>query len=195
MTSERCRILALPAEVRIEIYRHLFEAAEISIDGSNAKCLQCAVSICSCAFPWRVINACQQLRGEALPYLMSATTLQISGTLEGAARLPTKYVSTIPRAVILDPSTFSKSTTHLEQFHNLRILELRNITIWCKYHDEAYLESPAADECMIGLALFNLNRISAQLTRLCTNKARAFEILLCCQYVASSLSDKTIVRV
>jgi hypothetical protein len=45
---------------------------------------------------------------------------------------------------------------------------------------------------MFDLAMFNLNRISSLLTILC-NEPRSFQILLCCQYVVSSLRHETIV--
>lgn len=192
-TSGHCHLLNLPLEIRIEIYRNLFDAAQLSIDGGRSNSVRCKSSICSCAFPFHILNTCRQLRGEAMPYLLSATTLQVSSTLEKAARLPSSYISAIPRAVILNAEAFSKNPWRLDDFHSLKTLELRNITIWCKYHDEAYLESAAGDECMIGLALFNLNRINAQLTHLCADMQRWFKILICCQYVVSSATDETIV--
>jgi len=192
LSASPCHLLNLPSEIRIEIYRNLFDAAELSLDGGHPESIHCGSSICSCSFPWRILGTCQQLRNEATPYLLSATTLQICSTAKNIQRLPPTYVEAIPRAVILNVEAVSKKQLQLDHFPSLKTLELRNITVWCKYHEESYLESPAGDECMIGLAMFNLNRISPHLTRLCTNMQRSFKILLCCQYVASSTTDETL---
>jgi hypothetical protein len=103
------------------------------------------------------------------------------------------YLSVIPKAVVLDAKAFSNMPLQLDLFGGLRILELRNITIWCKYHDEAYLQSEEGDESMYGLAMFNLSRISNLLVELCMPSDRPFGIRLFCQYVVSSLTQQTIV--
>jgi hypothetical protein len=165
-----------------------------SLTGSSRS--HCHSSICTCAFPYQILNTCQQLRHEATPLLLAATTLNIFDTAQMAAtRLPKSYVSAIQRAAIINPETFAKAPLKVDalRLSSLKTLELRNITVWCKYHDATYLESEQADECMIGLALFNLNRISPQLTKLCNDTERSFKVILCCQYVASSLRDETVV--
>ncbi|KIV93649.1 hypothetical protein PV10_04845 [Exophiala mesophila] len=112
---------------------------------------------------------------------------------EMASNIPRALLSTIPRVVISNaPRSWSKSPLQLDMFDSLKILELRNITIWCQYHDDEYLKSLEGDECMMGLALFNLNRISPQLTQLCADGQRKFHILLSCQFVASSMTGETI---
>lgn len=110
-----------------------------------------------------------------------------------AAKIPSPYLSAIPKAVVLDAKAFSNMPFQLDLFHGLRFLELRNITIWCKYHDEAYLQSEEGDESMYGLAMFNLSRISNVLVELCMRSDRTFEIRLLCQYVVSSFTQQTIV--
>lgn len=187
-------LLDLPTEIRIEIYRHLFAAAQLSLEGGHPDSWHCGSSICLCAFPYHLVNTCRQLRHEAAPYLLGATTLQVKHSLENVDRLPPRYVSEITRAVMLNVGSFSKSPMQLGSFLALKTVELRNITVWCKYHDEAYLESHEGDDCMIGLALFNLGRISPHFTQLCADTTRSFKILLCCQYVVSSMTDETIVR-
>jgi hypothetical protein len=124
--------LDLPTEIRIEVYQHLFEAARLSIEAAHVTSQHCGFNICSCAFPWHIINTCRRLRQEALPYLLAATTLTVSSTLTRANLIPAAYLSAIPRAVVLDAKAFSAEPFQLERFVSLRTLELRNITIWCK---------------------------------------------------------------
>jgi hypothetical protein len=188
-----CPLLAVPAEVRMEVYRHLFEGAQLSVESVHPTGPPCGLSICSCAFPWHIVHTCKKLRNEALPYLLSATTLELSNTMVKAARIPSSYLSVIPRAVILDAKSFTNIPFQLELFASLKLLELRNIRIWCKYHDEAYLESSEGDESMYGLAMFNLGRISTLLVELYVGSGRTCGIKLCCQYVVSSLTHETIV--
>lgn len=190
----RCYILDLPAEVRVVIYRHLFEAAQLSLGGAgHPNTPHCGFAVCSCAFPWHILRTCRQLRWEALPYLLPATTLQVAGTLDKVNRLPSSYLSAIPRAIILNAEAFSKMPLFLDHIQGLKILEIRNMTIWCRYHEGTYLESPAADDSMVDLAMFNLNRISGHLGRLCAESTRTLRVFLRCQYVVSSMTDETIV--
>jgi len=133
------------------------------------------------------------LREEATPHLPAAITLQVNGTLENLKRLPSKYVPSIERALVMNTESVSKAPLQLDMLSALKTLELRNITVWCKYHDEAYLQSQEGDECMIALALFNLGRISSRFTVLLTDTTRPYNILLCCQFVVSSMTDETIV--
>lgn len=192
VSAPRCGFLHLPYEIRTEVYSYLFEAAQLSIEAVHATSPHCGYTICSCAFPWHISHTCRQLRAEALPYLLAATTLEVSSSLVKATIIPPPYLSAIPRAVVLDAKAFSSQPFKLDSFNSLKTLELRNITIWCKYHDEAYFESKEGDESMFGLAMFNLNRISNLLTALCDEVERDFKILLCCQYVVNSLTHETI---
>lgn len=66
------------------------------------------------------------------------------------------------------------------------------MTVWCKFYDEAHLESPQADEAMYGMAMFNLKRTSPALIQWILTPRR-FKIHVCCQFVVNSLSDETIV--
>ena len=193
LSQTPCPLLAIPGEVRLEVYRYLFEGAQLSVEPANPTGSHCGFTICSCAFPWHILHTCKKLRYEALPYLLSVTTLEVSSTLVNATKIPSSYLSLIPRAVVLDAKAFTNMPFQLDLFKSLKLLELRNITIWCKYHDEAYLESPEGDECMYGLAMFNLGRISNLLVDLCTELERPFGIRLCCLYVVSSLTHETIV--
>ncbi|EXJ74963.1 uncharacterized protein A1O5_01659 [Cladophialophora psammophila CBS 110553] len=127
-----------------------------------------------------------------MPYLLSSTTLRICGSPKDVLPLPPSHISAIPHIVILDVREFSKQPLELDQFYSLRTLELRNIDVWCKYHDETYLQSATADEFMINLALFNLYRITPRLTWLCLDSRKPFEVLLCCQYMMPSTTQETI---
>jgi hypothetical protein len=188
-----CPLLTLPGEIRLEVYRYLFEGAQLTLESAHPAGVPCGFTICSCLFPWHVLHTCKMLRSEALPYLLAATTLEVSGTMVKATKIPSSYLSVIPKAVVLDAKAFSNMPLQLDLFGGLRILELRNITIWCKYHDEAYLQSEEGDESMYGLAMFNLSRISNLLVELCMPSDRPFGIRLFCQYVVSSLTQQTIV--
>lgn len=195
-SPHRSSLLTLPPEIRVEIFRHLFLNSQILADGScSMNGYRCGTKICRCSFPHQLLVSCRQLRWEANSYLLAATTLQISGAMKQlVSNVPQAVLSAIPRVVISDARrSLSKLPLQFDMFDSLKILELRNITIWCQYHDEEYLKSLAGDECMMGLAWFNLNRISPQLTHLCADKHRSFRILLCCQFVASSMTGETIV--
>lgn len=195
--NSACPLLALPMEIRIQIYQFLFASALISIDPPHLYCPHiplCGFTICSCSFPWQIVNTCRQLRYEALPYLLAATTLEVSTTLDRAIVLPRIYLRGVSRAVVLNAKAFFSRPLQFELFHSLRVLELRNITVWCKYHDKEYLESEAGSESMFGLAMFNLHRTNSDWTLLRNQPKRPFNIHLCCQYVVSSLTDETIVR-
>ena len=145
-------IFDLPAEVRIEIYQHLFTSSRLSIEPKYPSVPHCRKPICCCAFPWHIVNTCQKLRHEALPYLLAATTLQINGASDSAGLLPPLYLASIPRAVILNLESYSKRPLELERLSALQALELRNIAVWCHYHDEEYLLGENGEEVMINMA-------------------------------------------
>lgn len=186
-------LLDLPTEIRIKIYEFLFDGARLSLEGATPESRHCGSPICSCAFPYQILNTCQNLQHEATPYLLAATTLQVRGSLNNIDRLPPRYVSAITRAVVLNVGFLSKTPLDFSKLSGLKTVEFRNITVWCKYHDEAYLASEKGDNCMIALALFNLGRSSRSFTSLCTNETRPFNIIIWCQFVVSSLTDETIV--
>jgi hypothetical protein len=188
-----CHFLALPGEIRAEIYRYLFKSSHLSIETSILGSRCCPASICSCAFPYQLLDTCQQLKREAASYLWSATTLKIFGAPDTTQRLPPTYLSRVERIVVLNAPAFSRKVLDLDCFTSLITLELHNVTVWCKYHDEAFLQTSEADECMIGLATFNLNRISSQLTQLCRDRSRRFKVLLACLFVMSSATNETMV--
>ena len=185
--------LDFPAEVRIEVYQHLFSASQLSVEPEYPSVSHCRRSICSCAFPWHIVNTCQKLRDEALPYLLAATTLQIASASHKAQLLPSNFLASITRAVILNLDTFSKRPLELYRLAALRTLELRNIAVWCHYHDEESLLGNGGEEAMIDMAMFNLKRNSAQLYTLCNTKDRNFGILLFCRYVITSANQETLV--
>ncbi|KAK5085293.1 hypothetical protein LTR05_004574 [Lithohypha guttulata] len=105
--------------------------------------------------------------------------------------MPEFYVGSISKAIVLDAKQFSLRPFQLEKLPALRILELRNITVWCMFYDEVFLQSPQADEAMYDMTMFNVKRMSATLHELCRS-SRSFKIHLCAQFVMSSLSDETI---
>ncbi|KAK5315616.1 hypothetical protein LTR70_006700 [Exophiala xenobiotica] len=183
--------LDLPPEIRFEVYAHLFEDAKLTCDTPHATWPSCGHSVCSCLFPQHIASTCRQLRQESLPILMAATTVEVAGSFDKVVTMPDCYLGAISRAIVLDAKVFSLRPFQLEMLPALRILELRNITIWCKFYDEVFLESPLADEAMIGMAYFNLTRIGKSLQELC-NARRPFKLHLCCQFVVNSLSDETV---
>ncbi len=188
-----CHLLELPLEIRVEIYQHLFKSARLSIEPVYPAIPHCRFSICSCWFPWHIVNTCHLLRQEALQYLLAATTLQIASLPNKAALLPAMFTSAIPRAVVMNVESYSKSPLDLGSFRLLRTLELHNIAVWCQYHDEEYLCGDGGDEVMYDLAMFNLKRNSLHLHQLCSTRDRAFNILLYCRYVVSSVKHETLV--
>lgn len=188
-----CPLLAIPGEVRLGIYQYLFDGAKLCIESCHSSDSPCGRTVCSCAFPWHILGTCRQLRREALPYLLAATTLEVSRTIVNVAKILSSYLPSIPKIVVLDVAAFSKLPLELEALKNLKVLELRNITIWCKYYDEAYMDSEYGDRSMYRLAMFNLGRTSASLVEICTKPGRPFNIRLGCQYVVSSLQNATIV--
>lgn len=124
--------------------------------------------------------------------LLGATTIEVAGTFGSIHGLPASHLKFVTTAVVLDAKLFSLRPFQLECLPNLQVLELRNITVWCKFYDEVFLETSAADEVMYGMAMFNLQRISRSLLGLC-DASRSFAVRLCCQFVVNSLSDETIV--
>lgn len=184
--------LDLPTEIRFEVYSHLFEAAKLSCGIPHVTWPSCGYSVCSCLFPRDIASTCRQLREECLPVLMAATTVEVAGSFDKVLTMPRYYVEAVHHAVVLDAKLFSLRPFQLERLPALKILELRNITIWCKFYDEVYLESPQADEAMIGMAYFNLTRTRKSLRDLC-NAPRPFKLHLCCQFVVNSLNDETVV--
>ena len=192
-TPVACPLLAVPIEVRLGVYQYLFDGALLCTNSGRSSGSSCGHTVCSCAFPWQILGTCKQLRSEGLPYLLAATTLEFSSTMVNMAKIPSSYLSIIPKAIVLDAKAFSKLPLQLELLKELKVLELRNITIWCKYHDETYLDSEDGNESMYELAMFNLGRTSTSLVELCMRPGRTFSMRLCCQYVVSSLQNATIV--
>lgn len=188
-----CHLLDLPLEIRVEIYQHLFRSAQLSIQPTWPSIPHCRFSICSCWFPWHIINTCRLLREEALEYLLAATTLQIASLPSKAKLLPHAFSSAIPRTIVMNVESYSKSPLDLETFRSLRTLELHNIAVWCQYHDEEYLCAEGGEVVMYDLAMFNLKRNSLHLHQLCNTRDRAFNILLYCRYVVSSVKHETLV--
>lgn len=184
--------LDLPLEVRLEVYSHLFEAAKLSCDTPHTTWPTCGHSICSCLFPHHIVSTCRQLRDETLPLLMASTVVEVAGSFDKITRMPDHYLGAMNRAVVLDAKLFSTRPFQLEKLPELKVLELRNITVWCKFYDEYFLNSPQADAAMYDMALFNLKRTGFSLIELCMTP-RSFKIHLCCQFVINSLSDETIV--
>jgi hypothetical protein len=187
--------LDLPAEIRIEIYQHLFRAAQIIVPATQLLAPQIQSLVCSSGFQRHVLNTCWTIRNEALSYLMAATTLQICQPLDEAVPIPPYYLDNIPRLVVSDAKAFSRQPFKPDRLPGLQVLELRNITIWCKYHSESFfLEGELGSSTMYDLALYNINRISPTLTKMIHEKQRAYKVRLFCQFVVSSASHDTIVR-
>ncbi len=188
--------LDLPAEIRIEIYHRLFEAAQIVVPASHLVTTSLkTLVLCSGGFQKRFLETCWTIRNEALQYLLAATTLHISQPLDQACPIPPYYLENIPRLVVSDAKSFSSQEFKADRLPGLQVLELRNITIWCKYHSESFfLEDELGSPTMFGLAQYNLDRISPSLTRLTRKRQRTFKIRLFCQFVVSSDSHGTIVR-
>ena len=138
-------------------------------------------------------NTCRRLRQECLPYLLENTTLRVASTPEKAYLLPTAYLPSIPKAVILNVESYFRKPLDLARLTSLRTLELRNIAVWCQYHDEEYLLGEDGEEVMLNLAKFNLRRISIPIHQLCSSKDRTFNILLHCRYVVTSATQETLV--
>jgi hypothetical protein len=183
--------LDLPAEVRIDIYKCLFQASLLSIEPRYQHCRK---AVCPCAFPWQLVNTCQQLRAEALPYLLAATTLSIAGGVGTISSLPQTWLPSIPRAVVLSIEQFGKDPLDFATFRALQILELRELAVWCNYHDDESFSGEDGAETMINMAMFQLKRNSLHLHTLCNEKGRSFNILLFCRFVITSAKHETIVR-
>ena len=213
-------LLELPSEIRMEIYRHLFQACQLSLDlPCHASTSGSRPPVCTCNFPWQITTCCRKLRNECLPLLHASTVLTVPASFERASAVHKSHLSAIPHVVVFDSKAFSDvvvtgtlicsappidfSCFISRSLPALRTLELRNLTIWCQWNSEDYLESDEADESMYNLAMFNLRRNSPRLVELCrlpsakgcekSPRSRPFEILLCCQFVGSSLTHGTIV--
>ena len=218
----RSALLDLPFEIRVSIYQELFRAPLLALDLPYHKTSAgCRSPICTCDYPWQITTCCRQTRTESLPLLHSTATLTLQTSFDRARLIPRAHLSAIPRVVVLDAKAFSDLTTPSSlicspppidfsrllprSLSSLRLLELRNLTIWCQWNHETYLESEEANDSMFNLAMFNLQRNSPRLMSLCKipyadncenegSGFRNFRILLCCQYVGSSLRHETVVR-
>ena len=188
-----CSLLEVPLEIRVEIYQHLFNSAQLAIEPVYPSVPHCRFSICSCLFPWQIVNTCHQLRQEALGYLLAATTLQVASLPKKAELLPPVFLDTIPRIMIMNVGSYLKSPLDFGLFRSLQTLELHNIAVWCQYHDEEYLCGEDGNEIMFDLAMFNLKRNSLHLHQLCNKQDRLFNILLYCRYVVASVKQETLV--
>lgn len=186
--------LDIPAEVRVEVYQHLFRSAELSLEPAFPSMSHCGFSICPCRFPYALLSTCRTLREEALSYLLASTTLQLSSTSHKLDLLPASYLAAIPRAVIMNIGQYLKHPLDFTKFPALKALELRNIVVWCRYHDERDLCGEDNDELMLNLAMFNIRRHSANLASLCASADRPFNIILHCRFVVSSARQETLVR-
>ena len=192
--SQTLGFLDLPVEIRIDIYRYLFDAAEIMVNGPPFSKDPVPSVICKGGFQRKILDTCWTIRNEAAAYLFAATTLKISQPLDEACPIPPYYLYNIPRLVVTDAKAFSKEQFKADRLPGLQVLELRNITIWCLYHPEEFLlNSEFGDETMLGVTSYNINRISPSLTRLIGEKDRTYKIHLFCQFVVSSDSHETIV--
>jgi hypothetical protein len=185
--------LDLPAEVRVEVYQHLFHAAELSLEPAFPSVSHCGVSICPCRFPYALLSTCRTLRQEAESYLLAATTLQLASTCHKLDLLPASYLSGISRAVVLNVKQYLKQPLDFDRFAALKTLELRNIAVWCRYMNEDALWGEDGDQVMLDLAMFNIKRHSASLASLCASADRPFNILLGCRFVVSSARPETLV--
>ena len=68
--------------------------------------------------------------------MMAATTVEVAGSLDKILDMPASYVNAVTKAIILDAKQFSMRPFQLERLPSLRVLEIRNITVWCKFYDE-----------------------------------------------------------
>lgn len=185
--------LDLPAEVRVEVYQHLFCSSELSLEPAFPSVSHCGFSICPCRFPHALLSTCRTLRGEALSYLLASTTLQLASTTHKLSLLPASYLRGIPRAVVLNVRQYLKQPVDFGLLAALRTLEFRNIAVWCRYHDESDLFGEGGDSIMLNLAMFNIRRHSGSLASLCASTERPFNIILGCRFVVSSAKHETLV--
>ena len=185
--QERMALFDLPYEIRSLIWSYLFNRSKISFD-EEPRLLKRA-NICN--FPDAVTRTSRRLRAETLPLLLSATTLEVATSFDQTKVLPDYYLAAFSQAIVLNAKRFRQSQ-FLETLPNLRVLELRAIEVWCKFYDEVFLESPQADESMVRLACFNVQRMRKDLGEIILNHRR-FAVRLCCQFVVNSLDDETIV--
>lgn len=195
--TSKLGFLDLPPEIRLQIYNQLFLSPKLSCElphrDDHPNWATCKYTICTCNFPRHLTSTCRQIRHEALPLLIANTTVELATCFTRFQSLMhTTYLSQLQHAIVLKPKEFSMVPFDPAKLPALKTLELRNITVWCKFYDEYFLESPLADAPMMGMAEFNLNRISPALVALC-RMVRSFKIFLTCHYVVNSLQDETVV--
>jgi hypothetical protein len=194
MLSNTVGFLDIPAEVRVEIYHHLFADAYLSLEPAFPTVSHCGSSICRCHFPFGLVFSCRQLHREASSYLLASTTLRMSSSRKFSL-LPQSYLSAFPRLSVMNVGQCLKTPLDFSLFTALETLELHNITIWCRYHSANDLRGDKGDEIIFDLALFNVKRHGVQLATLCASRERTFAVLLFCRFVISSAHQETLVRV
>lgn len=111
--------LDLPAEIRIEIYQHLFRSALIVASATQLVAPPIPSIICSGGFQRHVLSTCWTIRNEAHSYLMAATTLQIRQPLDDAVPIPPYHPENIPRLVVSDAKAFSRQPFKPDRFLNV----------------------------------------------------------------------------
>jgi hypothetical protein len=193
MSRRSLGLLDLPAEVRIEVYSHLFRGSTLSVEPAFPAVSHCGFTICPCQFHRAILDTCRQLRREAFSYLLASTTLQLATTSHKLDLFPPQFIPNIPRIVILNVGQFLKRPLNFDEFRGLRVLELHNIAIWCRYHEEADFSGDDGAMLMLNLAIFNVKRHGAALALLCADIQRSFKILLFCRFVISSACQQTLV--
>lgn len=128
--------LDLPVEVRLTIYGYLFDTSKLSCGIPHTSWPACNFSICSCLFPYHIVRTCRQLRDEAFSMLMAATTVEVAGGFDKIFNMPKPYTVAVTRAVVLDAKQFAMRPFQFQRLPNLKVLEIRNLTVWCKFYDE-----------------------------------------------------------
>lgn len=177
--------LDLPAEVRVDIYRHLFRDAVLALEPAFPALSHCGYSICRCQFPHAVVSTCRTIRLEAVAYLLASTTLSLASTSHKLDLLPAYYLSAIPRARVFSIGQYLKRPINFDRFPALETLELHNIAVWCRYHSAEDLAGEDGEQIMLSLAMFNIKRHGPDLALLCASSDRRFNILLHCRFVIS----------
>lgn len=193
MAGSGIGLLDLPAEVRVQIYQHLFAGADLSIEPAFPAVSHCGYTICQCHFPRAILVTCRTLRDEAWASLLAAATLTMNSTSQKLDLLPPFYLAGIPKLVVLNVGQYLKRPPDLNRFAALKTLELHNIAIWCRYHKAEDLCGESGEQIMLDLSIFNIKRHGAALAALCASTERLFNILLHCRFVITSADQETLV--